>query len=302
MRSTPRSLRPLSFLAAFAASLTCCVTGCGQHGLSPPEKMTLAGPVTVPLELVEGRLVVSAKVNGRGPFKFILDSGAEVSLLADTFATEAGLPSEGEMQVGSPGSKTPKTAAITPVEKLEIGGLVVENFTTLAMDLAGLQKRVPGLVGVISAQMLDGLLVSYDYPAGQMHFLRNELPAADGKTVFDWPRGQRKPSVVMDVAGEAIRVDIDSGSQGTFTLAQKNVGKLAWLEAPVERNPIKLVDTEYKAWRGRLKGTISFGQFSFENPSLAYHEGPFNNVGYPVLKDFVFTIDPANRRFELRKP
>jgi hypothetical protein len=155
---------------------------------------------------------------------------------------------------------------------------------------------------VISAQIFDGLLVSYDFPAGEMRFWRGALRAADGQTVFAWSRGARLPSVEMDIAGEPVQLDLDSGSQGTFTIAQKYAVNLTWAEPPVAVSPIKLLDTEYKAYRGRLKGTIHFGKFSFENPLLNYHEGPFNNVGYQILKDFVFTLDPANRRFELSKP
>ena len=288
--------------ATLAAVLAFSASGCGQHGLSSPEQLSLAGPVTVPLEPVAGRLVISARVNGRGPSKFILDSGAEASLVAETFARDAGLPARGTMAVGSPGSRTPMTATLTPIDRLEIGGLTAGHFTALAMDLAALQQKVPGLAGVISVQLFAGLLVSYDYPAGVVRFRRGALPAADGRTIFDWPRGQGKPSVLMDVAGRPVRVDLDTGSQGTFTLSQEHAAGLAWLEGPAAGDPVKLVDATYAAWRGRLKGTIRFGQYTFENPALTIHAGPFNNVGYPVLKDFVFTVDPANRRFELTKP
>jgi hypothetical protein len=42
------------------------------------------------------------------------------------------------------------------------------------------------------------------------------------------------------------------------------------------------------------------GKFSFENPRLDYHDG-FNNLGSAVLKDFVVTLDPKNRRLELKR-
>jgi hypothetical protein len=119
--------RPLALVARLAVLLSFSTTGHGQHGLSPPGKIVLDGVVSVPMESVEGRLVIVAKLNGRGPFKFILDSGAAVSLLADTFVHEAGFPVTGEMKVGSPGSKVPKMAGITSVERLEIGNLAVER-------------------------------------------------------------------------------------------------------------------------------------------------------------------------------
>lgn len=277
------------------------LTACGQHGMPKPEGMLLDGVATVPMESVEGRLVISAMLNGRGPYKFIVDSGAAVSLLAAPLAVELGLPVTGRMDVGSPGSSTSKPATLNRVDSLEIGELRVKGVTFLGMDLSALQQKVPGLEGVISAHLFEGLLVCFDFPALAMEFRRGELPVADGQSVFSWARGERLPGVLMHIGVNDVRVDIDTGSPGPISLARENTRDLQWLEAPEERKPIKLIDTEYKAFRGRLKGTVTFGAFSLENPELVYHEGPFNNVGLEVLKDFVLTIDPANRRFELRR-
>ncbi len=48
------------------------------HGhLPPPERLRLsAAKVTVPLTFFGGRPVVDVKVNGKGPFRFICDTGA----------------------------------------------------------------------------------------------------------------------------------------------------------------------------------------------------------------------------------
>lgn len=75
---------------------------------------------------------------------------------------------------------------------------------------------------------------------------------------------------------------------------------MQWLEAPSEGANIRTVDMETKTLAGRMNGIIRVGKFSFENPLLAYHNG-FNNLGSAVLKDFVVTLDPKNRRLELKR-
>lgn len=296
------NLRLLPAAAALAAWLALSPAGCGQHGFPPPGKIVLDAPAAVPMEFVAGRLVVSAKINGRGPYKFILDSGAQVSLLAAPFGRELGLTVTGEMPVGSPGSATPQTARIMRVERLELGALAAEDFGMLEMDLASLQQRVPGLKGVISAQLFAGILITYDYPAAMMRYRRGELPAADGQIVFAWPSGHRLPGVLMHFGKNDVWVDVDTGAQGGLTLAQGAAGGFEWSEPPVPDEPIKLVDRELKAFKGRFKGTVEFGRYRLEQPLIKLHEGTYNNVGYQVLKDFALTIDSANRRFELRKP
>lgn len=292
----------LPFVATLAVWLFLGTAGCGQHGFPPAEKVTLDAPAAAPMEFIAGRLVVSAKINGRGPYKFILDSGAQVSLFAAPFGRELGLAVTGEMPVGSPGSPTPQLGRVMQVERLEVGTLMAEKFSVLEMDLASLQKRVPGLKGVISAHLFAGILITYDYPAGMMRYRRGELPAADDRAIFAWPSAHRLPGMLVHFGSHDVWVDVDTGSQGGFALAQSAADGFEWSEPPVPDEPIRLVDRELKAYKARLKGAVEFGSYRLERPLIKLHEGTYNNVGFQVLKDFALTIDSANRRFELRRP
>ena len=51
-----------------------------------------AKPVTVPFELLRsGHMALQVKVNGKGPYRLIFDTGAPVTLLNNKVAKEAGL-------------------------------------------------------------------------------------------------------------------------------------------------------------------------------------------------------------------
>src|SRR5689334_6689950 len=51
-----------------------------------------ARPVVVPFELLRsGHMAVSVKVNQKGPFKLIFDTGAPITLVNNKLAREAGL-------------------------------------------------------------------------------------------------------------------------------------------------------------------------------------------------------------------
>src|SRR3954463_14733071 len=52
----------------------------------------LRTPVTVPFELLKtGHMAVMVKVNGKGPYRLIFDTGAPITLLNNKIAKEAGL-------------------------------------------------------------------------------------------------------------------------------------------------------------------------------------------------------------------
>ena len=292
--------------AAAALSLACGTTGCGQHssrqGLPQPDHITLVMPVSVAMESAGGRPVVTARVNGRGPYKLILDSGAAGSVFSNELARDLALPDLGHAKIGRPESKDTQPATLTKIEKIEIAGLRLEGVSAVCADLSMVQKRLASDVqGVLSATMLDDVLVAYDYPARKIGFRRGELPAADGQTVFDWPAGERLPSVMMELAGEAVRVDIDTGSGNGFIITQAMAAKLEWLETPVAAGPMHTLDTVTQTAAGRMKGEIRIGKFVFANPQVRTNDGVMKTVGYEVLKNFVFTLDPKNRRFELRR-
>src|SRR5438309_122413 len=49
-------------------------------------------PVVVPFELLKsGHMAVNVKINGKGPFKLIFDTGAPITLVNNKLAKESGL-------------------------------------------------------------------------------------------------------------------------------------------------------------------------------------------------------------------
>jgi predicted aspartyl protease len=277
------------------------MNACGQHSLPPPDEIELREPVSVPLEFVGGFPIVSVRLNGRGPFKFILDTGATGSVVAEGLAREIRLPAISQVMMGRPGSDKPATATITRVAKIEIcDGLALKGVTAVFADLSAVQKKAPDVQGVLSAAMFQGLLVAFNYPTKTIEFRRGELPAEDGQTLFAWAAAEGLPSFTADVGGQSVRMHLDTGSSSGFILNTTIASKLTWLQAPSEGMPIRTLDMETNSFAGQMKGIIRIGKFVFENPRLKYAEG-FNNMGYEVLKDFVVTLDPKNRRFELSR-
>src|SRR5262249_35413683 len=63
--------------------------GARPRGAGPGK---LAKPVVVPFEVLKtGHMTVMVKVNGKGPYKLIFDTGAPINLLNNKVAREAGL-------------------------------------------------------------------------------------------------------------------------------------------------------------------------------------------------------------------
>jgi len=291
---------PIRLGAVFAAITSATsMTACGPRPLPAPDKIELSAPISVAIESATGLPVVMARINGRGPYQFILDTGAMGSVVSEKLAHELGLPPIMPAAMAHPGSSKPIPATVTRITKIEIGDLKIEGVMAVFADLSAVMKKAPDVQGVLSVSMFQGLLVTYNFPAKTIEFRRGELSDENGQTIFGWPAG-KLPSVTADIAGQSVRMDFDTGALAGFVVDSAIANKLAWIEGPTEGSRLQTVEMESKTFTGRMKGTIRIGKFSFENPRLDYHDG-FNNVGSAVLKDFVATLDPKNRRLELKR-
>jgi hypothetical protein len=135
------------------------------------------------------------------------------------------------------------------------------------LPLSEVMKKAPDVRGVLSVSMFQGLLVTYNFPAKKIEFRRGELPGESGQTIFGWPPGTL-PSVMADIAGQSVRMDLDTGALAGFVVDSAIANKLAWIEGPTKGSKLRTVEMESKTFTGRMKGIVRIGKFSFENPRL----------------------------------
>src|SRR5215210_8298168 len=92
---------------------------------APLKKAAKAEPVVVPFELLDSRhMAVQVKLNGKGPYKLIFDTGAPMNLINNRIAKESGVldPKNKQGPVGLFGTMGQKKVAL-----LEVGPAKLEN-------------------------------------------------------------------------------------------------------------------------------------------------------------------------------
>ena len=138
--------KPVLFLATLALAA----------GLAPapalpdaPPTAKAAGLVTIPFELVaSNHMVVEAKINGKGPFRLIFDSGAPVSLLGNKAAEESGAVAK-----DAPKSFLMGLRGEGMIKSLEVGGLEAKDVPVIVADHPTLKA-----IGTYLRRPLDGLI------------------------------------------------------------------------------------------------------------------------------------------------
>ena len=146
MSIDPKIGRPVGLVAVASALLAGLVPALVAQEPPPAKK---SERVTLPFELVaSNHMVVEAKINDKGPFRLVFDSGAPVSLLSNKAAEESGAIARGAPKsflMGMRGEGTIKT--------LEAGDLKAKDISVLVLDHPTL-KALGGFLG----KPLDGII------------------------------------------------------------------------------------------------------------------------------------------------
>lgn len=143
----------------------------------------------------------------------------------------------------------------------------------------------------------DELLLTLDYPRGEIRVAHGELPEPDGVEVFSSAGRDRRPWLRVRVGKRPRELLIDSGSTGSIALKPRRHG-LRWRQRPLPLHLAHGMDDLELRRRGRLAGSVEVGPLTFVEP-LASVTTDTELLGYDVLRHFVLTFDQRNRRLRL---
>lgn len=267
----------------------------------PPERIDVPGDAAeVPMGDIGGRPTVDATINGKGPYHFILDTGASITVIGDDLRDELGLAATGE--AAGPGGIL---GQLVRIDALRIGEVSLRGVKVTAGPISRMFRGPDAPRGVLSAASFPDYVLTIDYPARRVRIRKGELPAADGKRIFQYTAEQVLPNVTVRVGGTEVRAHIDSGSPGALTVPTKYMQELALASKPEEVGRARTSHGEFTVWSAKPGGTIELGEFKLELNGIDFSDvnpipgPPTGNIGYRVLKDFVVTMDSKNRRIRL---
>ena len=156
-----------------------------------------------------GRSVALIHVNGQGPFRFIIDTGANRSVLSKALAAQLGLAPSGEGVVHSIDNETP--AALVNVDSLSFGDLRLSQGDTPVLDGPMLADQ-HGLLGVDG---MAGRLLHIDFTKHCVEIYESpaQMPMQGWLSVPARLRFGTMLTVDGEIRGVKVNVLIDTGSE-----------------------------------------------------------------------------------------
>jgi len=272
-----------------------------QHPMSQelpdPEKVEVPGTgVTVLMLDLGGRPVVNVLLNGKGPYPFILDTGATVVAVDPDLQAELALPPQPDAPPG-----------ISRLDQLGVGGAILQGVVVVPAP------HMPGLVGdvtprgILGASFFPGYLLTLDYPGRKILIRKDELPSADHRRVFQYDAGDFIPRISVMIAGKEFRPHVDSGSPAGLTLPLNSEADLPLTAKPVQKGRARTPSGEYPVFSAELSEPVQIGEYTLSSRRISLSdvapgpEPPVGNIGFEVLQEFVVTLDAKNHRIQFTR-
>lgn len=268
-----------------------------------PAKIVLASSEVAVAMQIQSRIpVVEATVNGKGPFRFFVDTGAGATVLNDDLVKELQLPVVGSTKIGDPSDPQGIAASKVSVDALEIGGASFRNFTAVSWDRSRLRPE-DAPRGVLGIPLFVDLLLTLDYPAKKVVIGRGALPEANGRDIVNFKHGEANLfSVPITVAGVETQATLDSGGGGSgLGFPSDYMEKLPLVAKPVEVGRGRMAGGEVVIYAAKLKGNVKVADHVFEEPTVHFNGRLKHiNLGSELLSRFAVTIDQKNQRIRFK--
>src|SRR5437879_6026089 len=158
-------------------------------------------------------IVLPVHVNDRGPFDFILDTGAGTSLLASDLAKELELKTIGSKEGQSAGGKV--SVSLAKVDSLTVGETKLHDVDVGIVDLSQIGKTIGAKIdGDLGYNFLKHFRVTINYRDCEIRF-------DDPKRVESFGRGAKTevPIRLANPAKPLILIDVHANGHGPFQFA-----------------------------------------------------------------------------------
>lgn len=253
-------------------------------------------PVTVDMDMTSGHPIVHATINGKGPFPFILDTGADSVVLNNDLIEELELESTGATKIGDPTDPDAVEASTYSIDSLAIGDASFEEIDAIGWEGFG-RSNIRGFIGI---SLLYDTIVEMDFANEKLTIRRGAL--GPDATEYYYDQGTYF-TVDLKFGETTLKTHIDTGNAGQIALPLAIAEKLNLQTEPQRIGRARTISGEFDVYQATLEGDFEFAGQRIESPSIQFNDYfDWGNIGSGMFQGLVLTIDQVNRRIQLAQP
>ncbi len=187
----------------------------------PPPDYAIAGGATstsIPFELVNNHIYVDVRLNGKGPFRLLCDTGGS-NIVTPELARELGLEAKGALEGRGAGEKS-EDVALARVGSVEVGGASVKDplFAVFPLDAMTQVEGIP-VRGLVGYEVFKRFVVTIDYAARKLTLHEPSAYRPDERGIaLPFRFDAHIPQVEGALDGIPGAFWLDTGSRGALTI------------------------------------------------------------------------------------
>jgi predicted aspartyl protease len=156
----------------------------------------------------QGGVIIPVFLNGRGPFRFLLDTGSTHTAVSSALAAELGAPVVARAVMGSVVGRS--DTVVVRIDVLECGSLVARGLLATVVRLQSV-GRGDSIHGVLGQDALATIRYTIDFGQRRLQWWPDERALAQG-TSFDLEGSQGRFVISLPQRGAVLRLVPDSGA------------------------------------------------------------------------------------------
>ncbi len=273
------------------------VPGPNSHGQVPSAMAPVHSGL---MEVIHGKPYVMVTVNGKGPFRFIVDTGTGGdAIITSELATQLDLPLAGEARLNDPTGQGGQTARLRRMETLSVAGVDFHAINAVEHSLPIGEGSCQGMLGFT---LFRDFLLTLDYVNGRLILDQGELHPDGEKSVLSFRMPDGVPIARLTIGNREVDAQIDSGGAG-LSLPEHLVSQLRLRESPVLFASGQSLSTRFQIKVAKLANDVRLGDVTLDQPWVEINPAfPLANFGSCPMQHFIITFDQEKHLVRLDGP
>jgi predicted aspartyl protease len=250
------------------------------------------------LELAHDKPFVMVMVNGKGPFRFVIDTGTGgQAFVTSELAEQLGLPFAGQANLSDPSGQGRQSVPMVLIQSLQLAGI---EFTGIKAAVHPLGEGDGSYQGLLGFTLFRDYLLTLDFPKREMRLASGSLAPDDEQSVLPFRMPDGLPIVSLRIGGFEIDAQIDSGGSG-LSLPEQFASRLKFVSDPAAFGTGQSLSTRFLIKAAKLAADVHLGAYTFKQPFVEVNRAfPLANFGSVPMQGFALTFDQKNGlvRFE----
>jgi hypothetical protein len=249
------------------------------------------------MEVVHGKPYVMVMVDGRGPYRFLIDTGTGgEALITGELADQLDLPAVGHARLTDPSGQGERRADIVMIDSLNVAGVEFTEVKAIRHQIYGEDTNCQGLLGFT---FFKDYLLTLDYPNQRIELSSGSLVPDGESSVLPFRMPDGVPIASLRIGDLRVEAQFDSGGTG-LSLPERLVSQLRFSVDPVVFGMAESLSTRFQLKAARLGGDVQLGKYTFAKPYVEINPAfPLVNFGSRPMENFVITFDQINMLMRL---